>query len=81
MLEQLKVRRGIHICNNVLKILEIFTAQFGKRGSKLIQKCRKELNRVAKYHVLFLLDLKVLYHVLTKHVDFAVRSLSELVNY
>ena len=38
------------------------------------------MKRVAKYHVLPPLDLEILFHVLSDNFDFALRSLSELVD-
>ena len=80
MLEQLNVRVGIHICDYVVENLKISAANFSKRGRKLLQGSRQELERVPEDHVLSPLDLKVLFYVLTNHFDFAVRSLSKLVD-
>ena len=60
LLKQLNFRLGIHICNHIMEILELSAANFGKRNRKLFQRSRQELQRVAKYHVLFPLDLKKL---------------------
>ena len=63
-----------------MEILKISATNFSQRGRKLLQGSRQELKLVPEDHVLSLLDLEVLFHVLTNHFDLAVKSLSELVD-
>ena len=79
-LEQLNVRIGIHIRDHIVKILEIFAANFGKRNRQLLHGSTEELKRVAKYHVWPPFDLEILLHVLSDHFDLAVSSLPKLVD-
>ena len=79
-LEQLNFRIWIHICDHVVKILEVPAADLSERGRKLLQGRRQELERVAKYHILSPLNLEIFLHVWTDHFNLAVRSLSKLVD-
>ena len=63
-----------------MEILKISTTNFGKRGRKLLQESRQELEQVPEDHVLATFDLEVLFHVLTNYFYLAVKSLSKLVD-
>ena len=53
LFEQLNVRFWINIRNNVVEILKIPNANFGKRSRKMLNESRMELVLVAENHVVF----------------------------
>ena len=63
-----------------MKVLLISAANICKQSRKLLYKSRKENKQATKDHVVSLLDMKILFHILTYYCYITVRSLFQLVD-